>query len=193
MTDYLKKHLNQKLILSDEKLESILICFKEIQTKKNQILIHQNKVCKHLFFIKKGCLRVVCTRDDGQEWTRQIETENNFITIFPSFIEQTNTSSYLQAIEASEIFYISFSDFKKLNKMLPEWKKFYTDILEKAYINSVKRIEKLITMSGKHLYQDFKINHPELLIRLPNKVLASYLGMSQETLSRLKAKKIEAS
>jgi hypothetical protein len=48
-------------------------------------------------------------------------------------------------------------------------------------------------MSGKHLYQDFKINHPELLRRLPNKVLASYLGMSQETLSRLKAKKIETS
>ena len=54
-------------------------------------------------------------------------------------------------------------------------------------------IEKLITMNGKYLYQDFKINHPELLIRLPNKVLASYLGMSQETLSRLKAKKSEAS
>ncbi len=189
MSNYLKKYLIQKIIITNEKLESVLICFNEIQTKKNQILIHQNKVCKRLFFVKKGCLRVVCTRDDGQEWTREIATENNFITIFPSFIEQTSTSSYLQAIEASEIFYISFSDFKRLNNVLPEWKKFYTDILEKTYVNSVRRIEKLITMSGKHLYEDFKINHFELLKRLPNKVLASYLGISQETLSRLKVKK----
>lgn len=190
MTSYLKNYLAQQMKLSDAEWENVLSCFKEIHTKKNQILIHQNNVCNRLFFIKKGCLRVVCTRDDGQEWTRQIATDNNFITIFPSFIEQTNTSSYLQAIEASDIFSLSFSDFTRLNNTLPEWQKFYTDILEKTYIDSVKRIEKLITLSGKHLYQDVKMNHPELLSRLPNKVLASYLGISQETLSRLKAKEI---
>lgn len=189
MSNYLKKHLIQKTTLSNEKLESVLICFKKIQVNKNQILIHQNKVCKHLFFVEKGCLRVVCIRDNGQEWTRQVATEDSFITIFPSFIEQTITGSYLQAIETSEIFYISYSDFKRLNNIVPEWGKLYTSILEKTYVNSVKRIEKLIAMNGKHLYEDFKINHPELLKRLPNKILASYLGISQETLSRLKTKK----
>jgi len=105
------------MVISNDELESILICFKKLQAKKNQILIEQNKICKHLFFIKKGCLRVVCTRDDGQEWTRQIAIENEFITIFPSFLEQTSSGSYLQTVEASEVFYISYSNFKKLNSI----------------------------------------------------------------------------
>ena len=189
MPSYLKNYLQQKMVISNDELESILICFKKLQAKKNQILIEQNKICKQLFFIKKGCLRVVCTRDDGQEWTRQIAIENEFITIFPSFLEQTSSGSYLQTVEASEVFYISYSNFKKLNSIVPYWEKLYTSILEQTYVSSIKRIEKLIAMDGKHLYEDFKINHPELLKRLPNKVLASYLGVSQETLSRLKIKK----
>jgi len=189
MSNYLKEYLIQKTTISNEKLENVLICFKKAQVKKNQILIHQNKICKQLFFIKKGCLRVVCLRDNGQEWTRQIAIENNFITIFPSYIEQTITDSYLQAVEASEVFYISYSNFIKLNTTTPKWRDFYTNILEQEYVNSTKRIEKLITMNGEHLYKDFKTNHSELFKRLPNKILASYLGLSQETLSRLKTKK----
>ncbi len=189
MPGYLKKYLTQKMVISNEELENILVCFKKLQSKKNQILIHPNKICKHLFFVQKGCLRVVCTRDDGQEWTRQIAIENDFITIFPSFLEQTISRSYLQTVEASDVFYISYSNFKKLNSIVPNWREFYTSILEQTYVNSIKRIEKLIAMDGKHLYEDFKINHPELLKRLPNKISASYLGISQETLSRLKTKK----
>jgi len=189
MPGYLKKYLVRKMDISNVELEDILICFNKEQSKKNQILVHPNKICKHLFFIEKGCLRVVCTRDDGQEWTRQIAIENDFITIFPSFLEQAISPSYLQAVEASDVFSISYSNFKKLNGIVPNWGKFYTTILEQTYVNSIRRIEKLITMDGKHLYEDFKINHPGLLERLPNKILASYLGVSQETLSRLKTKK----
>ena len=188
MPSYLKQYLHQQTSISDENLEKVLICFKKIQAKKNQILIHQNKICKKLFFVKKGCLRVVSIRDDGQEWTRQVAFEDSFITIFPSFIEQTTTGSYLQAIEASEVFYISHSDFKNLANLVPEWGELYTRILEQTYVDSVKRIEKLIAMNGKDLYEDFKTNYPELFKRLSNKNLASYLGISQETLSRLKTK-----
>lgn len=189
MPGYLKEHLFQETSISDENLEKILICFKKIQARKNQILIHQNKICKKLFFVEKGCLRVVSIRDDGQEWTRQVAIEDSFITIFPSFIEQTISGSYLQAIETSEVLYISHYDFKKLIISVPEWGELYTRILEQTYVDSVKRIEKLIAMNGKHLYEDFKTNHPDLFKRLSNKNLASYLGISQETLSRLKTKK----
>ncbi|MDO6470668.1 Crp/Fnr family transcriptional regulator [Maribacter sp. 1_MG-2023] len=191
MTDYLKRYFEEKTTLSNEHLYAVVNCFSSFEAKKNEIVIPQNKISKNLFFVKKGCLRVVCTRDNGQEWTRQIAIENDFITIFPSFIEQNISASYLQAIEPSSLYYISHTDFIKLNATIPTWRMFYLNILEATYVNSIKRIEQLITMSGKHLYDDFKNNQTELIERLPNKVLASYLGLTQETLSRLKAKNQE--
>ena len=186
MLDNIKIYLQQNTQISEEDILEILACFKTDTIKKNQILVRQNKTCKHLFFVNKGGLRVVCTKDDGQEWTRQLAVENQFITIFPSFIEQKITESYLQAIEASEVAYISHTDFIKLRKQILEWEQLYTKVLEKTYIDSIKRIENLITMSGKNLYEDFKRNNTDLIPRLSNKILASYLGVSQETLSRLK-------
>lgn len=189
MLDYFKKYIEKNTTLPKEHLDAVTNCFHYFEATKNEIIIPQNKISKKLFFVKKGCLRVVCTRDNGQEWTRQIATENDFITIFPSFIEQNISASYLQAVETSSLYYISHKDFIRLNATIPAWRLFYTRVLETTYVNSIKRIEQLITMSGKHLYDDFRSNQNELMARLPNKVLASYLGLTQETLSRLKAKK----
>ena len=188
MTNQLKEYLTQETKVSGDDLESILACFKKEKVKKNHILFHPYKVCKRLYFVETGCLRVVSVRDDGQEWTREIALEHNFITIFPSFIGQTITESSLQAVETSAVHYISYDNFKKLCQAIPEWKELYVNILEQTYVNSIQRIEKLIALSGKDMYADFIKNHPGLMNRLPNKIIASYLGVSQETLSRLKAK-----
>lgn len=189
MSRTLQEYLTQRTALVPAELEPISACFKHLTAKKNEILIHQDTSCKRLYFINTGCLRVVCHRDDGQEWTRQVAVEQDFITIFPSFLEQTPSASYLQTVEASDLQYISYDDFTRLKSIVPQWAQLYHDLIEQSYVNSIRRIEKLITLNGKDLYEEFKSHHPDLLNRLPNKITASYLGISPETLSRLKTKK----
>ena len=104
-------------------------------------------------------------------------------------MEQTPSASYLQTVEASDLQYISYDDFTRLKSIVPQWAQLYHDLIEQSYVNSIRRIEKLITLNGKDLYEEFKSHHPDLLNRLPNKITASYLGISPETLSRLKTKK----
>tara|TARA_R110001583_G_scaffold193316_1_gene361408 strand:+ start:1396 stop:1962 length:567 start_codon:yes stop_codon:yes gene_type:complete len=183
-----KQYLIQNLNLSGEKLDYILTHFEEKNSKKNEIIISKNKICSHLYFIKKGGLRIYCIGSNGQEWTRYVAFENEFVTIMPSFINQEPSTTYLQSIEISELLSISFSNFYKLIDLFQEWESFYRINLENIHINSIKRIEEFITLDAKHRYKNCLKHHPKLIQRMSNKILASYLGMSQETLSRQKSK-----
>lgn len=184
----LKEYLTEITSLSPSEISFILEHFSERSVKKNEILIRNDEVCKQLFFIKKGLLRVYCLRHDGLEWTRFIAFENEFATIVPSFIHQTPSKAFLQALEPTELLAISYHDFYRLLDQFPEWDRFYRLSLEKAYVDSIDRIEQFITMSAKELYANCMQNKPELIQRLPNKILASYFGISAETLSRLKSR-----
>jgi CRP/FNR family transcriptional regulator, anaerobic regulatory protein len=86
------------------------------------------------------------------------------------------------------LLYISHSNFYKLVDALPEWKKFYVKLLEFAYLYQNKKIEELVTLSAGERYAILMKEHPGYVQRLSNKVLASYLDVTQETLSRLKSK-----
>jgi CRP-like cAMP-binding protein len=97
--------------------------------------------------------------------------------------------AYIQSIEPSDLLYISHHDFNELFDAFPGWEHSYRVGLQMDYIASIKRIESLITMDAKQRYQSLMETNPALIQRLPSKIIADYLGISQETLSRLKSKK----
>lgn len=185
----LKRYLTETTPLSATEIDYIVSHFSPVDVKKNELLIRNDQICKQLFFIGNGALRVYCLKKDGQEWTRFIAFANEFSTIIPSFINQTPSRAFLQALEPSDLLSISHTDFFRLINELPEWDRFYRSILEKAYVASVNRIEQFISLDAGQLYQNYLHDQPQLIQRLSNKVLASYMGISPETLSRLKSKR----
>ncbi len=185
----LKKYLSDKIVLSPEHEQLLGNCFKLKQAKRNEILVEKGSVARNIYFVIKGCLRVFLIGDDGSESTRFLIFENNMGTAFPSFITGKPSVAAIQSVEASEILVLSRHDRDILLKEVPGWETMYRTGLEFDYIASIQRIESLITMDSKARYQVLMETQPQIIKRLPNKIVADYLGISQETLSRLKAPK----
>ena len=114
--------------------------------------------------------------------------DNHIGTALTSFISQNPSVEFIEALDDTELLAISHSDFYQLNKEIDAWKNFYQRILEMAYSFQNKKIEQLVTLTAKQRYDIVLKENPALIQRLSNKVLASYLDVREETLSRLKSK-----
>ncbi|WP_374950862.1 Crp/Fnr family transcriptional regulator [Mucilaginibacter sp.] len=163
--------------------------FRHKTTKRNEILLHAGDVCPYIYFVNSGCLRVFMLDVNGKESTRFLVTENRFGTAFPSFTLQEPSLAAIQSVLPSDVLYINHHDFNNLFEIIPGYEHGYRLSLQMDYIASIKRIESLITMDAKQRYQQLLKTHPTLIQTLPSKIIADYLGISQETLSRLKSKK----
>jgi CRP-like cAMP-binding protein len=189
MYEILKNYLSKHIEAKDEQLAGFLSKFSSKTTRRNEILLEAGSICRYMYFVNKGCLRVYLTDEEGRESTRFLIPEGRFGTAFPSFILQEPSKAAIQSIEPSEVLFLTYKSFRELPDVLPEWEKLYRLNLESDYIASIKRIESLITMGAKERYAMLMENNPALVQRLPSKIIADYLGISQETLSRLKSKK----
>jgi len=160
--------------------------FKTVKVRKNHVLLSAGEVCRYAYFICKGCMRTYFIDAKGGEKTRYVAFENNFVTAFASFITQAPSAQYVQALEDAELIRISHTDFYKLVDSNPVFAKLYRDSLEQSLVFSTWRIESMISMTAKERYEDLLERMPQVVLRLSNKHVASFLGITQESLSRLK-------
>lgn len=188
MQEQLSRYISAKIIISDAELEQVLSFFKMVQVKKNEILISPGETCQRLYFIDKGCLRIFFLTAGGTEATRHFAFENQFASALVSFITNDVSKEYVQAVEDTRLYYISQNDFQQLLKMIPQWEKFYRHYLEYAYVTNTNRLMSFITLNATERYRQLLAQNPTVVVRLPNRMVASYLNISQETLSRLKSK-----
>ena len=108
-------------------------------------------------------------------------------TALTSFISQKPSFEFVDALEKTEVLFITHHDFFQLVDEVPAWKNFYLKIMEMAYSFQNRKIESLVTLSAKERYDQLILENPKIVQRVSNKVLASYLDIKQETLSRLKS------
>lgn len=182
--DYIKNRIE----VSDEDLNTILSHFKSLKQGKNDLLLSAGQTSQHTYFVSKGCLRIYFINEEGKDVTRYIAFENQLATALVSFITKLPSLEYIQVIEKSELLYISHEDFNHLMTIIPQWREFYSHYLERAYVNSTSRLMSFTTMDALERYQLLLKINPAIVKRLPNKIVASYINISQETLSRLKSK-----
>ncbi|CAG4998150.1 hypothetical protein DYBT9275_01939 [Dyadobacter sp. CECT 9275] len=188
MNQQLSHYINQQLKVSEEELKVILSYFKPMKLRKNEFLVTSGQTSQRTFFVGKGCLRIFFINEEGQEATRYFAFENQFATALVSFITDEPSEEFIQAAEPTELLSITHTDFYHLLDVIPPWEKFYRYYLEKAYVNNTKRLMSLLTLDATEKYRQLLADNPIIVRRLPNKLVASYLNVSQETLSRLKSK-----
>ncbi|MNQ15073.1 DNA-binding transcriptional dual regulator Crp [compost metagenome] len=186
--EQLGNSIRKSINVSDEDLEIILSYFKLIKKGKNDILLAQGQISQETFFVAKGCLRIFFINEEGKDATRYIAFENQFATALVSFITKMPALENIQVVEKSELLSISHEDFNHLMTIIPQWREFYSNYLEKAYVNNANRLMSFTTMDAFERYNQLLKINPAIVKRLPNKIVASYINISQETLSRLKSK-----
>ncbi len=188
MNELLISYIKSKISVTEEELDTILTYFKCIKLKKNELLLAEGQVSQRSFFVTKGCLRIFFINEEGQEATRYFAFENQFASALVSFITAEKSKEFIQAVEPAEVFYISHKDFYHLLEIIPQWEKFYRIYLEIAYITNTRRLMSFLIQDALEKYRQLLAENPIVVRRLSNKMVASYLNISQETLSRLKSK-----
>lgn len=187
MHSLLHSYFEEKAPIDREVFERIAPLFRSRKTKRNEILLSEGEICKFNLFVNKGCVRLYTVSNDGTELTRYFAFEGKFGTALSSLIEEKPSFEYIQSIEKSEILVISKTDFFRLVETIPQVNLIYRDMLEMAYITSQKRIYGLQGQSALERLKWLIAHQPGILTRLSSKMIASYLGVTPYTLSRLKA------
>lgn len=187
--EQLATYIQNVIYLTEEQLELVLSYFKPSLHLKNEVLVDIGEVNEYMNFVIKGCVRIFFVRDDGMDMTRNITFENQFATGLASFISQAPSREALQVLEDTQLLRISRKDFYYLLGMFSAWEKFFRKYLEYAYMNNLSIYQREITKDAAERYKELLRMNPEMVKRLPNKIVASYLNMTPETLSRLKSKK----
>lgn len=188
MLDVLRQHIINRLGTDVSNLDEVLSHFKSVSVKRNELLLQQGNICRSVYFISKGCLQVFVYDQEGNETTRDIVVENNWCSELISFGSQQPANENIRAVEPTELCAIDFQGFQQMMKTVPQFDKVYKQILEASYANSVYRINTFVSLSALERIKWLMDYRPQLMTRLSSKLIASYLGISQETFSRLKAK-----
>ena len=186
MHSALRTYIQGLTEINEEKLSSLSSFFKEKEVAKKELLLSEGEVCRYNYFVLKGCLRLYSVNQDGLENTRYIAFEGKFATSFTSLITGQPAIEYIQSLEKSTVLAITKADFFHLVESEPAVNKIYRHILESAYITTQKRIYDLQGTDSINRLKWLLDQQPNVFNRLSNKIIASYLGITPFTLSRLK-------
>lgn len=175
--------------INESDLADLLTDFQKIMKKdsfsKKHLLHKEGTICNHLFLIEKGIARSFYYKD-GKDITAHFAIENETITAIDSFIQRKNSRYSIELLEDSEIISISLQDMHTLLQEKPHYEKYIRIFLEQIYIDLAERIEDLLFHNSKERYDKLIENTPNLLQRVNLKHIASFIGITQETLSRIR-------
>jgi CRP-like cAMP-binding protein len=159
--------------------------FVEIEIPSKTVLLHAGEISRHLYIVRKGCLRQWFNKD-GRDITLQFFFENQPVASIDSFLSNQPGLFTIESIEASKIISISKENFEKLNKSYPELKDKFQDYLFQRFRNYAQLFLSRIKDSPPERYEDLVQNHPEIIQRVPQHYIASYLGITPISLSRIR-------
>jgi CRP-like cAMP-binding protein len=188
MPEAFKAHINKFTKVSDEEFEAILSYFQFKTLSKKENLLEAGQVCKSNVFVLNGILRKFFINDKGTEQTTEFAIENWWMTETFSFINQSATEFYIQAVENTELLYIDKTAYEKLLEKHPVMETYFRCVYQKAYAAVQMRIKFLYDFSREELYYHFLKVQPEFLQRVPQYLIASYLNFTPEYLSEIRKK-----
>ncbi|PZU86007.1 MAG: cyclic nucleotide-binding protein [Chryseobacterium sp.] len=187
MSEILKNYFQKVLPdFTDEKFDFILYKSQLIKLQRKETVCGQGEVCNLKIFVAKGLLRNYSISEDGNEHILQFVNEMSWTTDPESFYNNIPSKLNIEAMEASEIFAFNCEDFAELREQIPELNIFVENILTRKSMEIHKRLLMNISSSPEEKYLDFINTYPDIFNRVPLHMVASYLGLSRETLSRVR-------
>jgi CRP-like cAMP-binding protein len=181
----LKHFLDTIEKLPPEEWEHTVELFKKEKIEKDQYFVKSNQICNKVAFIESGLFKLYYVID-GEEKIMLFFNENQFVADYYSFLTNTPSIRPIQAIENSIVYTISKDSLETLFEQYKKWEKIGRLLAERSYVYAVQRANRLIHDDYETLFKTFLEEHPTLIQRVPQFMIASYLNMKPETLSRVK-------
>ncbi len=182
----LLKHINKKVTLTEEETSILVAKLKSRTYLKGQYIIQGGDVYKNQTFIISGKVRTFYLDDNGGEHIVAFGIENWWVGDICSFVTQTAAEFNTQCLEKTTVLQISYDDLQQLYHDIPKLERYFRLIVQSAYGSMSKRIVRTHSMSAKDRYLLFTESYPEIAERVPQYMIASYLGITKEFLSTIR-------
>lgn len=186
LMNQLKKYFDDFHVISQDSFEKIEKITTQLNLKKKEELQAIGKTCKTIYFLNKGLARIYYLKD-GTDVTDSFILENNIIVRVESLFRNLPSKKAIEVLEDSEIIAIDAHKLFQLYDENPSIERLFRKIFEESHVETVNRIESLQFNSAEERYRNLIEDHPEIIKRIPLKYIASFLGITQVSLSRIRS------
>ena len=177
---------NETIPLTNEEQDLIRAFLTPKKLRKKQYVLQEGDVCKYIAYVEKGALRAYTISEKGDEHIIQFALEGWLISDLYSFLTGEPATYNIDALEDAELVLISKSSYEELLKKLPKFETYIRLQLTSAYIAMQRRLTSIISFSLEERYGYFNQLYPDIVSRVPQHMIASYMGLTAETLSRVR-------
>ena len=183
-------YINRVVELTEEEEHKLvsLISFRKLL--KGQYFLQQGDICKFSGFVISGCTKTFYVDDEGQEHIVMFSIEDWWTSDMGSYISQKPADFNVQCLEKTELIQLSYEQQEEMLREIPKLERFFRIIIERAFVASQKRVIRNLSMSAKDRYLFFRNQYPKIEQRIPQYLIASYLGITKEFLSKIKSQLI---
>jgi CRP-like cAMP-binding protein len=183
--ELLKAHVEKTAILTSEQFDYLFSHFKKQSFKKGQAIITEGAAVEGEYFVISGCLKSFFINDDLKMFILQFAMSTWWVSDYNALYNHTKATINVDCITDAEVLYLSNSDREKLCDELHKVEHFFRWRTNRGYVAAQKRLLSFMNNNVKHRYEELLKQYPELYNMVPKKLIAAYLGVSRETLSRL--------
>lgn len=184
--DLLANNLNRHIQLEKEEFELFANSLKHRKIEKKSLLIRSGEIAKCTYFVSRGSLRLYQIQEDGAEKTALFAKEEWWVSDLYSFYSQRPAFHFLQAIEPTEVLELSKKNLERLFLEIPKLERFFRILQQNAFIAQNDRIMDMLTKTAAERYLKFIAKFPDAQLRISQKHIASYLGITPEFLSTMR-------
>ena len=190
MNNNIIEYVQRIVKLTEEEAEQFASSFREMKIKKRQFIVQPDFTARHRNYVLEGAFRAYVVANEGQDHTINFAIDDWWITDYNSYIYQKPATMFVVALEDSTILQLDFEKENALKKSNHKFETFFRIIAERGLAFQQRRIVSNLTQTAEERYKDFVDKYPQIIQRVPQYALASYLGMSTEFLSRIRNKKV---
>ncbi|MCH5717928.1 Crp/Fnr family transcriptional regulator [Niabella hibiscisoli] len=187
--EVLRQHLLKTITLTDEEFAYISAHFKPLSFKKGQVIIAPGDKVDSEYFVLNGCLKSYATNDDLKMFILQFAMPGWWASDYNALVYQLKATITVDCITDAEVLCLSTDDREKLCNEIHQFERFFRLRTNKGYVAAHKRLLSFMNNDARGRYEELMKTYPELYNMVPKQLIAAYLGVSRETLSRLNYKK----
>lgn len=188
MFDVLISHIQEKVDITTDEIELLKSFFSQRKLNKKEYLLQEGQICKDLTFVSKGILKSYILDDKGNERINLFAFEGWWISDFNSFLNEEKAYLNIDAIEESELLTISRDNYEALTLKIPIMDRYFRILYQNSLVTKDQRLVISNNFKAEEKYLQLLENNPKITQKLSHALIASYLGLSPETISRIRKK-----